>query len=298
MAQQAQELSLHEAMARLLDYGIINEHPENEYDDSMEILRHYAKLINEDEEINEFPYCVRLIEAGGEFNKLPVSCLKAFVKAGANIQGENGDTSPLQAAAEVGNKKVVSYLISAGADIYYMDAALKTALDYAVSNNMKPVHSEIVRELLKHNALPTPSAMKFATRHNTALLRELVSYGGCISPEVLNTAVWNVDSLEFLLQKGAFVHGQEENGLNVTRALLQRISTGKWDAAELIRLCDLLEKYHAPFYSALPVEEVALLLPEDMPEALHARLLKLYTTKPAPTFPETDESDVEEVTEE
>lgn len=290
-----EELSMHEAMSRLLSYGIIREEAVDEQDDSVEILQHYAKLVNEDEDIGEFPYCVRLIEAGGEDNKLPVSCLRPFVKAGATIQGQNGDTSPLQAAAEVGNKKVVSYLLEAGASVHYIDAAMMTALDYALSGELSIQHCEVAVELLRHNALPTPNAMRRAARYHTALLRELVAYGGCISPAVLNAAIWNAESLSYLLENGAYVHGREENGTGVTQALLQRISTGNWTAEELTRLTDILVAYHAPFYTNRPREEVEIMLPEDMPDALRSRLLELYTTPPQPTFPETDVTDVEEV---
>lgn len=294
-AAAGKELTIHEAMERLLSYGIIIEEPEDETDDSVEILQHYAKLVNQDEEINEFPYCVRMIEAGGEDNKLPVSCLHAFVKAGASIQGEHGDTSPLQAAAEAGNLKVVRYLLQAGAGVHYVDAAMQTALDYALSGELSNIHCDIARELLRHHALPTPNAMRRAARYHTPLLRELVEQGGIISPAVLNIAVWNIDSLEYLLEKGAYVHGREDNGTHVTLALLQRISTGKWSIEELTRLTELLEHYHAPFYLNRPTQEIEFMLPEEIPSELRQRLLKLYTTKPAPSFPETDATDVEEV---
>lgn len=284
-------------MSRLLSYGIVNETPANESDDSVEILRHYAKLINRDEEIGDFPYCVRLIEAGGSDNKLPVSCLRAFVKAGAPIQGENGDTSPLQAAAEAGNVKVAEYLLKAGADVHYMDAAFKTAMDYAIGSDMQSAHFEVVRLLLRHNAMPTAESMKHAARFDTNLLRELVNHGGRMTAEVVNTAVWNADSLAYMLEMGASLHGMEENGLNVTHALLQRISTGKCGADELVRILEMLTKHHAPFYTRTPREELELFIPDELPTALRERLLTLYTTRPLPTFPETDETDVEEVEE-
>lgn len=293
--QEKSELSPEDALARLVSYGIINESPEDEHDDSVEILQHYAKLRNGDEEIGDFPYCVRLIEAGGTDNRLPVSCLKPFVRAGATVQGQEGDTSPLQAAAEAGNEKVAAYLLEAGADVHYLDAELRTALDYALSGELRPEHYATIRLILSHNALPTPHAMLYATLHDPDLLRELVSHGGSMSPEVVNAAVWNADSLEYLLSAGAYLHGMEESGLNVTRALLLRISTGKWQAEELSRIVDILVQHHAPFYTHMPEEELLLFLPEQLPPALHSRLLALYTTKPLPSFPETDESDVEEV---
>ena len=290
-----QELDIPAALTRLLSYGIVTEEPVDEYDDSVEILQHYAKYANGDEAITDFPYCVRLIEAGGEDNLLPVSCLRPFVTAGANIQGESGDTSPLQAAAEIGNVKVVNYLLEAGADIHYTDSALQTALDYALMGELTPEHCEIARALLRHHALPTPAAMCRTARYHTDLLRDMLQSGGTPSPEVLNAAVWNADSLEYLLQNGANPCAEADNGTTPARALLQRISTGKWQAEELTRLTDLLIAHHTPFYCACPHEEIELMLPEDMPADLRARLLSLYTTRPAPTFPETDESDVEEV---
>ncbi len=290
-------LDLHGAMQRLLSYGIINETPENEYDDSIDILHHYAKYLNRDEDINDFPYCLRLIEAGGEDNRLPVSCLRPFVEAGATIQGEHGDTSPLQAAAETGNSKVVHYLLSAGADVYYTDDALRTALDYALMGELTAEHCEIVLELLQHHALPTPTAMCYVARHHTGLLRAMLSHGGTATPEVLNAAVWNADSLDYLLQNGANVYNCAENGTTISRALLQRLSTGKWQEEEISRILDLLTAHQTPFYFAGPREEIELMLPEDMSPSLRDRLLTLYTTRPAPTFPETEESDVEEVEE-
>ncbi len=289
------EIDIATALERLLSYGIINEEPVEEYDDSVEILQHYAKYVNGDEEIGEFPYCVRLIEAGREDNLLPVSCLHPFVKAGADIQGRNGDTSPLQAAAELGNVKVVSYLLDAGADIHYTDTALRTALDYALNGELTPAHCETARELLRHHALPTPAAMCKAARYHTELLRDMLKSGGTPAPEVVNAAVWNADSLEHLLQNGANPFACADNGTTLPRALLQRISTGKWQAEEIARLTELLLAYHTPFYCACPREEIELMLPDDMPTALREHLLKLYTTRPEPTFIETDESDVEEV---
>ncbi len=293
----AAELSLEDAMVRLLSYGIINETPTDASDDSVEILRHYAKLVNQDEEIGDFPYCVRLIEAGGMDNKLPVSCLRAFVKAGARIQGEYGDTSPLQAAAEAGNVKVVEYLVNEGADVHYLDAALKTAMDYAISREMEPAHYEVVRLLLKYRALPSSEAMKHAARFDTPLLREFINYGARMTPEVVNAAVWNADSLACLLEKGASLYGMEENGHNVTRALLQRISLGKCGVEELTRILDMLELHHAPFYTRTPREELELFVPDELPAELRERVLSLYTTMPLPAFADDDDSDVAEVEE-
>ncbi len=292
------ELDLESAISRLVSYGIIQEDSEDELDDTVEILQHYEKFTNGDEEINEFPYCLRLIEAGGEENQLPVSCLRPFVAAGATVQGDGGDTSPLQAAAEVGNVKVLSYLIDEGADIHYTDAALKTAMDYALMGELTSEHCEVVRELLRRHALPTPSAMCYAARYHTALLRDMVEHVSTPSPEVVNAAVWNADSLEFLLQNGANPCACEDNGTSLSRALLQRISTGKWQVEELVRLVDLLILHKVPFYVASPREELEFMLPEDMPAEIREHLLTLYTTRPEPTFPETEESDVEEIAEE
>ncbi len=292
------ELDLESAISRLVSYGIIQEDSEDELDDTVEILQHYEKFTNGDEEINEFPYCLRLIEAGGEENQLPVSCLRPFVAAGATVQGDGGDTSPLQAAAEVGNVKVLSYLLDEGADIHYTDAALKTAMDYALMGKLTPEHCEVVRELLRRHALPTPSAMCYAARYHTALLRDMVEHVATPSPEVVNAAVWNADSLEFLLQNGANPCACEANGTSLSRALLQRISTGKWQVEELVRLVDLLILHKVPFYVASPREELEFMLPEDMPAEIREHLLTLYTTRPQPTFPETEESDVEEIAEE
>ncbi len=285
------------ALERLQSYGIINIEPAGEYDDSVEILQHYAKYTNGDEGINEFPYCVRLIEASHEDNQLPVSCLRPFVEAGATVQGKDGDTSPLQAAAEMGNVKVVNYLLEAGADIHYTDAELRTALDYALKGELTPAHCDVVRELLRHHALPTSAAMCYAARYHTELLRDMLQNSGTPAPEVVNAAVWNADSLEYLLQHGANPFACTDNGTTLPRALLQRISTGKWQVDEIARLTDLLVAYRTPFYCACPREEIELMLPEDMQPALRERLLALYTTRPMPTFAETDESDVEEVTE-
>lgn len=287
-----------QAIERLQSYGIINEEPKGEYDDSVEILQHFTKYSNQDEDINEFPYCVRLIEAGGQDNKLPVSCLSPFVEAGATIQGKDGDTSPLQAAAEAGNTRVLLYLIEKGADIHYADAAMNTALDYALMDELSPEHCEVARELLKRYALPTPFAMSRAARFHPALLQEMLHYGGTPSGEVLNAAVWNAESLELLLANGANIYGCAENGTTVTRALLQRISTSRWQPEELTRIVDILVAHQAAFYCADPREEIEIMLPDDMPQELRERLLTLYTTKPQPTFPETEESDVEEVYEE
>lgn len=292
------ELDLESALTRLVSYGIIEEDSEDELDDTVEILQHYEKYSNGDEGINEFPYCLRLIEAGGEGNLLPVSCLRPFVAAGATVQGEGGDTSPLQAAAEVGNVKVVAYLLDEGADIHYTDAAMNTAMDYALMGEFTPEHCEVVRELLRRHALPTPSAMCYAARYHTALLRDMVAHCGLPSPEVVNAAVWNADSLEYLLQNGANPCACEDNGTSLSRALLQRISTGKWQVEELVRLVDLLILHKVPFYTATPREELELMLPEDMPTEIREHLLALYTTRPEPTFPETEESDVEEIAEE
>lgn len=296
-AQEPAELSPDEALARLMSYGIIRQSPDGAGDTTAEILQHYAKASNGDEELAEFPYCVRLIRAGGSNNKLPVSCLHAFVKAGADIQGRNGGTSPLQAAAEAGNVKVLHYLLEAGADIHYLDAGLKTALDYALDGELRPEHYEAIRMLLHYSALPTQNAMLYAVQHNCDLLQELIEHGGSMSPEVLNAAVWNTESMELLLRKGAGLHCQEESGMNVTRALLLRISTGKWTVPEITRLTDLLEQHNAPFYTRMPEEELLLFLPPELPEDLRARLLRLYTTMPPPSFPETDDTDVEEVEE-
>ena len=291
------ELDLESAISRLVSYGIIQEDSEDELDDTVEILQHYEKFTNGDEEINEFPYCLRLIEAGGEENQLPVSCLRPFVAAGATVQGDGGDTSPLQAAAEVGNVKVLSYLLDEGADIHYTDAALKTAMDYALMGELTPEHCEVVRELLRRHALPTPSAMCYAARYHTALLQDMVEHVSTPSPEVVNAAVWNADSLEFLLQNGANPCACEDNGTSLSHALLQRISTGKWQVEELVRLVDLLILHKVPFYVASPRDELELMLPEEMPAEIREHLLTLYTTRPQPTFPETEESDVEEIIE-
>lgn len=296
-AQEGTELSMEAAIARLVSYGILPKTPQAKQDDTGEILQHFAKARNGDEEMTEFPYCVRLIRAGGCNNKLPVSCLRPFVKAGADIQGRGGDTSPLQAAAAAGNVKVLRYLLEAGADVHYPDAELRTALDYALSAELRPEHYEVVRMLLHYSAWPTQNAMLFAVQNNCDLLQELLEYGGAISPEVLNAAVWNPEAMELLLRRGACLQCREESGMNVTRALLLRISTGKWTVAEITRLTDLLEQYHAPFYTRMPQEELLLFLPPELPEALRARLLRLYTTMPPPSFPETDATDVEEVEE-
>ncbi len=289
------ELGLEAAVSRLLSYGIIQEEPEDESDDSVEILQHYTKYVNGDEGINDFPYCLRLIEAGGEENLLPVSCLRPFIKAGATVQGERGDTSPLQAAAEAGNVKVLCYLLDEGADIHYTDAVMNTAMDYALMDELTPERCEVVRELLRRHALPTPAAMCYAARYHTELLRDMVAHCGLPSPEVVNAAVWNADSLELLLQNGANPCACEDNGTTLSRALLQRISTGKWQVEELVRLVDLLMLHKVPFYTASPREELELMLPEDMPADMREHLLALYTTRPEPTFPETEESDVEEI---
>ena len=289
------ELGLDAAVSRLLSYGIICEESDDESDDSVEILHHYKKYVNGDEGINEFPYCLRLIEAGGEENLLPVSCLRPFIEAGATVQGERGDTSPLQAAAEAGNVKVLCYLLDKGADIHYTDAVMKTAMDYALMNDLTPERCEVVRELLRRHALPTPAAMCYVARYHTELLRDMVAHCGMPAPEVVNAAVWNADSLELLLQLGVNPCASADNGTTLSRALLQRISTGKWQVEELVRLVDLLMLYKVPFYTACPREELELMLPEDMPVEIREHLLTLYTTRPEPSFPETDESDVEEI---
>lgn len=243
-AQQA-DISMEEAIARLISYGLINETPANERDDSVEILHHFAKLKNGDEEIGEFPYCTRLIQLGSAENKVPVSCIRPFVLAGAAVQGENGDTSPLQAAAEEGNVKAVAYLLEAGANLHYQDGDRKMALDYAVENEERAV----VFLLLQKGAIATPASMERAAAGDIGILKEMLRYGGIVTADCLCRACHEPENFELLVRSGGDVAGRCRDGLTVAQAFFKRISMGDLPPGDgLAHILDVMEQHDADFY--------------------------------------------------
>lgn len=295
VAAQTVDITMDEAISRLISYGLIREQADSERDDSIEILHHYAKLKNEDEEINEFPYCVRLIQLGSSSNKAPVSCLRPFVAAGATVQGEQGDTSPLQAAAEVGDVKMAAYLLGSGADLHYQDAAGLMALDYAVQGEQEAV----VRLLLERGAIATPRSMEVAARGNKEILKEMLQYGGVITAETLVAACVAPHNLEFLLLSGGDINSRCRDGKTIAQRLLQRLAADMpLDKDTLAHTLDILEQYGADFYVS-PAERpgTAGVRLHGLPAELAERLERLYSQpQPKPLLP-VEAEEAEEVEE-
>lgn len=295
MAASAQvaDISMEEAVARLVSYGLIRENADSERDDSIEILHHFAKLKNADEEINEFPYCVRLIQLGTPGNKVPVSCLRPFVAAGATVQGLKGDTSPLQAAAEVGDTKMMAYLLECGADLHYQDAAHLMALDYAVQGEEEAA----AKFLLERGAIATPHGMEVAARGNREILQEMLHYGGIITAETLVAACAVPDNLELLLLSGGDINSRCRDGKTVAHAFLRRLSGDMpLGQSALAHTLDILEQFGADFY--VPASErpgspgVRL---HGLAPDLAARVEKLYSQLEPKPLPPAEVEEAEEV---
>ncbi len=115
MPSQA-KLSPEEAITRLESYGLIRPTDNEGRSHGIELRWHVNKLANGDEAINEFPWLIEIINRGDERNRVPVSCIKPFVEAGASLAGD-GEYTPLSMAANNANWKAMRYLIEAGADV-------------------------------------------------------------------------------------------------------------------------------------------------------------------------------------
>lgn len=282
-AEKIAEISMQEAIDRLISYGLINEKNNDERDDSIEVLHHFAKLKNGDEEINEFPYSVRLIQLGTPGNKVPISCVHPFVMAGATVQGEGGDTSPLQAAAELGDNKMIAYLLQAGADLHYRDADRMMALDYAVGSQEKGT----VGYLLERGAVATPNAMVRAASGDREILQKMLEYGGVISAETLVAALFEPDNLELLLDSGGDIYSRCRNGKTLFQSFIDVLPLSHPSDEILAHLLDLLEQYDADFY-LLPSQKPHL--PGYLSPELRQRIEALYhDARPRPASPADDD---------
>lgn len=291
---QVADISMEEAVGRLISYGLIHERPESERDDSDEILHHFAKLKNEDEEIHEFPYCLRLIQLGTTANKVPVSCVRPFVTAGATVQGSGGDTSPLQAAAELGDVKMIAYLLNAGADLHYQDAGHLMALDYAIENRA----AAAVRLLLERGAVATPLSMERAAGGDSGILKQLLEHGGVITAETLAAAASAPENLETLLQSGGDINSRCRDGRTVARAFLQRADLHFLNAEDLARTLDILEQFGADFYVPAAERPVPRSFPASFPPELRERLTRLYSQPEPKPLPPAEAEEAEEVEDE
>ena len=110
------KLSPEEAITRMESYGLILPTDNEGRTHGIELRWHINKLVNGDEAINEFPWLIEIIDRGDERNRVPVSCIKPFVEAGATLAGD-GEYTPLSTAASSANWKAMRYLIEAGADV-------------------------------------------------------------------------------------------------------------------------------------------------------------------------------------
>ncbi len=111
----AKDITPEEAIGRLESYGLIRP-ATTEPNNGMDLVWHMRKLKNGDEEINDYPWLLEILTRDEADNHIPVSCLKAFVKAGATLKGD-GEYSVLSMAAHTANWKAMRFLIEAGADI-------------------------------------------------------------------------------------------------------------------------------------------------------------------------------------
>lgn len=116
LAEPNTQLSPEEAIARMECYGLIRPTDNEGRTYGVELRWHVNKLRNGDEEINEFPWLSEILTRGDAQNRVPVSCIKPFVEAGATLVGD-GERTPLSVAAYYANWKAMRYLIETGADV-------------------------------------------------------------------------------------------------------------------------------------------------------------------------------------
>lgn len=116
LAEPNTQLSPEEAITRMESYGLIRPTDNEGRTYGVELRWHVNKLRNGDEEINEFPWLSEILTRGDAQNRVPVSCIKPFVEAGATLVGD-GERTPLSVAAYYANWKAMRYLIEAGADV-------------------------------------------------------------------------------------------------------------------------------------------------------------------------------------
>ena len=116
LAEPNTQLSPEEAITRMESYGLIRPTDNEGRTYGVELRWHVNKLRNGDEEINEFPWLSEILTRGDAQNRVPVSCIKPFVEAGATLVGD-GERTPLSVAAYYANWKAMRYLIETGADV-------------------------------------------------------------------------------------------------------------------------------------------------------------------------------------
>ncbi len=124
------DVRLRQVANRLVQYGIVGGKGSN-----CDFMDNLARLENGDQNIKEYPFIVSMLSCGNPGRAVPVSCVRAFLEAGAdpNAADEDGATALMYAVWQQ-DPEVVRLLISVGADVNAADKDGNTALMAAVQD--------------------------------------------------------------------------------------------------------------------------------------------------------------------
>lgn len=205
----AQEITTEEAIARLESYGLIR--PDStESTNGIELIWHLRKLKNGDEEINDYPWLIEILNQGRSDNHVPISCVKPFVEAGATLKGD-GENTALSMAAHHANWKVMRYLIEAGADIHekydgklMADIIILGATDEAT--HLSKGAAEILMLLIDKGYKPSAEEFEEIAGYpgTASVMKRLIKAGATVTHKVCNNALYgaNADGVVLLHEAG------------------------------------------------------------------------------------------------
>lgn len=199
-------LPLDEAIERLESYGLIQA-PTEQSNNGTELVWHVRKLMNDDESIHDFPWIINILMRGQDDNRIPVSCLRPFVEAGASICG-NGEVTPLSLAAVDGNWPAMRYLIDNGANVreQYDGSLLSDIIIGDYKTQLSPEAEAIILDILQKGYEPQQDDLnELAEHHGTAdIMLRLIKAGLPVTEETFTKALdgMNANVLELLLNNG------------------------------------------------------------------------------------------------
>jgi ankyrin repeat protein len=149
---------------------------------------------------------------GKESEKTALEILKLLFEAGASIGAK--DSTILHCASKKGDRAILEFLISKGADLNAVDGEGNSPLSLAIEYE----HPEIVEALLRHGAQPIAESeitqirfVSAAKKGNTSKMSEFLSKGAEINGKtpygetalVAAASAQQEKSVEWLLRKGA-----------------------------------------------------------------------------------------------